>query len=235
VAKARETASPGEYDRLLSELKQKSFAGWPEGRRQAIAERLIESRIDDISVDRCKLTTQPNVTLDLYIAKRGRTPRTLTLAIVEKLPEPTSLTTPEWKEKLKASAYAFFAPRGLANDVWAGDAKKQVQIRRRFMLLGQTLDSMRVWDIRQAIQAVRNRYPSATFRVEGSGSHAVNLLYASLFEPGISGASLADLPASHQNGAPDYLNVLRVMDIPTALKIAESRFSVSVQRLAAGK
>ena len=233
VAKARESTSPGEYDRLLSELKQKAFRGWPEGSRQ-VADASTVSRNGDISVEKCELTTQHDVMLDLWVAKRGRSPKAVTLAIVEKLPDPASFATPEWKEKLKASAYAFFAPRGLGNDVWSGDAKKQVQIRRRFMLLGQTVDSMRVWDIRQAIQAIRNRYPSAALRVEGSGAQAVNLLYASLFEPGISGASLADLPASHQNGAPDYLNVLRVMDIPVALKIAESRFPVNVQGLAAG-
>jgi hypothetical protein len=70
--------------------------------------------------------------------------------------------------------------------------------------------------------------------VEGRGTQAVNLLYASLFEPGISGMILSDLPTSHQQG-PDYLNVLRVMDIPVALKIAESRFPVQVQALSGGK
>ena len=115
-----------------------------------------------------------------------------------------------------------------------GDAKKQTQIRRRFMLLGQTLDSMRVWDIRQAIRALRAKYPSAELRVEGRGTQAVNLLYASLFEPGIAGMTLSDLPASHQEG-PDYLNVLRVMDIPVALKIAEGRFPDEAQGNGAGK
>jgi len=93
---------------------------------------------------------------------------------------------------------------------------------------------MRVWDIRQAIRAVRAKYPSAELHVEGHGAQAVNLLYASLFEPGISGMILSDLPASHQQG-PDYLNVLRVMDIPVALKIAEGRFPVQVHAVAAGK
>jgi len=91
-----------------------------------------------------------------------------------------------------------------------------------------------VWDIRQAIRALKSRYPSAELRVEGRGTQAVNLLYASLFESGIAGMVLHDLPTSHQQG-PDYLNVLRVMDIPVALKIAEGRFPVHVQGAAAGK
>jgi dienelactone hydrolase len=233
VAKAPTNVSASDYDRLLKDLKEKSFAGWPEG-RQAVAERLTVSRIDNVSVEKAGFRSQDNVRLALYVASVARQPNKLTLSIVDKMPDVASLTSPEWKEKLKASGNAFFAPRGFGDDAWSGDARKQVQIRRRFMLLGQTLDSMRVWDIRQAIRALRGWHPSAELRVEGSGTQGVNLLYAALYEPGIAGATFVDLPASHQQG-PDYLNVLRVMDIPVALKIAESRFPVVIQGLAAGK
>lgn len=236
VARARVPAniSASEHERLLKELKDKSFAGWPETRRSAVAEALTVSRVENLSVEKCSLRSQDNVELGLYVASLSRRPEKLTLSIVDKMPEVASLASPEEKEKLKLSSYAYFAPRGLGDDVWTGDAKKQVQIRRRFMLLGQTLESMRVWDIRQAIRALRDRYPAAELRVEGSGVQGVNLLYAALYEPGIAGATFGDLPASHQQ-APDYLNVLRVMDIPVALKIAESRFPVVMQGLAAGK
>jgi dienelactone hydrolase len=236
VAKASVAAnvSPGEHEKLLLELRGKSFAAWPQKVQPAIAEGLIGSRIGDVSLDKCNLATQPNVELPLHIASRDKQPRRITLSVVEKFPEATALTTAEWQTRLKGSAYAFFAPRGLGEDTWTGDPKKQVQIRRRFMLLGETLESMRVWDIREAIQALHKRYPSAELRVEGSGPQGVNLLYAALFESGIAGAAFSDLPLSHQQG-PDYLNVLRVMDIPVALKIAESRFPVTVQGLAAGK
>src|ERR1019366_3566303 len=52
-------------------------------------------------------------------------------------------------------ALAFFAPRGVEPSKWLSDPKKANQIRRRYMLLGQTLDGMRVWDIRRAAQAVK--------------------------------------------------------------------------------
>src|SRR5206468_3414531 len=51
-------------------------------------------------------------------------------------------------------ALAWMAPRGIGLTAWKADARKQVQIRRRFMLLGQTLESARVWDIRRGIQAL---------------------------------------------------------------------------------
>jgi hypothetical protein len=39
---------------------------------------------------------------------------------------------------------------------WSGGETRLTKIRRRFMLLGQTLDGMRVWDIRCAVQALHS-------------------------------------------------------------------------------
>lgn len=219
ATKAPANVSASEYKRLLNDLREKSFRGWPQEATPSLELR------ENGAMQTFELETQANVRLRVAVA--GKNERKLTLKIVDTIPAQPNANGAD-------SSVAYFAPRGLGDDQWSGDAKKQVQIRRRFMLLGQTLDSMRVWDIRQAIRALRDRYPSAELRVEGNGVQGVNLLYAALYEPGIAGASFADLPASHQQG-PDYLNVLRVMDIPVALKIAESRFPVMVQGLAAGK
>ncbi len=119
---------------------------------------------------------------------------------------------------------AFVAPRGIGPTEWSGEARKQTQIRRRFMLLGQTLDGMRVWDIRRAIQAVRSikGLSGAPLWLEARGNMAVNTLYASLFEADIAGLDLSELPVSHRHG-PDYLNVLRVFDVPQAVSLAGER------------
>lgn len=225
--------SASEYERLLDELRAKCFAGWPEDQRPLVEVSTVD-RVDDLKLEDCSFTSQPHVRLRLPVVSKGRTVRRLNLAVVDSIPDSETLNGAEWADRLSERAYAFLAPRGLDADAWSGDAKKQTQIRRRFMLLGQTLDSMRVWDIRQAIRALRNRYPAAELRVEARGTQAVNLLYASLFENGIAGMVLHDLPTSHQQG-PDYLNVLRVLDIPVALKIAEGRCPVQVHGLAAGK
>jgi hypothetical protein len=129
--------------------------------------------------------------------------------------------------KESTSALAFLAPRGAGLTAWSGDARRQAQIRRRFMLMGQTLDSARVWDTRRACQALRLApdTASSTLKLAGSGSMAVNLVYASLVEPGISKLQLSDLPASHRAG-PDYLNVLRVLDVPQAVALAAERSKV---------
>jgi hypothetical protein len=127
------------------------------------------------------------------------------------------------KNKVQESqaSFAFLAPRGVGLTAWTTNATKQTQIRRRFMLLGQTLDGMRVWDIRRAIQAVHFVREAETAQIElrANRTMGVNALYAALFEPSVRRLELNELPASHMEG-PDYLNVLRVLDIPQALGIA---------------
>jgi dienelactone hydrolase len=122
------------------------------------------------------------------------------------------------------SAFVYVVPRGIGPTAWSGDARKQVQIRRRFMLLGQTLDGMRVWDIRRAIEAIRSfrNLQGVPLSLEAAGDLAVDALYASLFEEGLTALDLRQLPASHRTG-PDYLNVLRVLDIPQAVAMAAER------------
>jgi dienelactone hydrolase len=121
-------------------------------------------------------------------------------------------------------AMAFVAPRGIGPSQWSGDARKQTHIRRRFMLLGQTLDGMRVWDIRRAIQAVRGvkGLNDAPLWVQANDRMAVNALYASLFETDIAGLDLTTPPPSHFHG-PDYLNVMRFLDVPQAVAMAAER------------
>jgi hypothetical protein len=123
--------------------------------------------------------------------------------------------------------FVYVAPRGAGMTAWSGDARKQNQIRRRFMLLGQTLDGMRVWDIRCALQAVRSfrSLQGVPLSVEASHDLALDALYASLFETGIAALELRRVPASHRDG-PDYLNVMRVLDMPQAMAMAAERSQI---------
>jgi hypothetical protein len=98
------------------------------------------------------------------------------------------------------------------------------------MMVGQTLEGMRVWDIRQAVEAVRARedWRALPLTLRSSGWMACNALYASLFAAGIERLELGRLPRSHRVG-PDYLNVLKVLDIPQALAMVVERGNVTLQ------
>jgi dienelactone hydrolase len=127
------------------------------------------------------------------------------------------------------TALAWFAPRGVGLDAWSANERQQVHLRRRFMLLGQTLDGMRVWDIRRAVQALRSTeaWRETPLTLAAAGDLACDALYASLFEPPLP-LELRHLPVSHEVG-PDYLNVLRVLDIPQAVTLAAERSVVEIE------
>lgn len=124
-------------------------------------------------------------------------------------------------------AMAYVAPRGIGLTAWSQDPKKQVQNRRRFMLLGQTLDGMRVWDLRRAMQVTRSlpALKETPLWLQGERDMGVLALYASLFEPNVARLDLWNLPASHQTST-DFLNVLRFTDLPQALALAAERTRV---------
>ncbi len=128
-------------------------------------------------------------------------------------------------------ALAFLPSRGIGPTAWSGDDKAQMHIKRRFMLLGQTLEGMRVWDIRRAIETLRRTEFGAPRDVQLAGERyqAVNALYASLFADGVGAIELIAPPVSHQTG-PDYLNVLRFLDVPQAVALAAEKRPVKFLR-----
>lgn len=95
------------------------------------------------------------------------------------------------------------------------------------MLLGQTVDGMRVWDVRRAIQTLRSlkSVDNVPIGLKARGQMAGIVLYASLFEPEIDRLDLWHLPHSHYDG-PDFLNVLRYLDMPQALAMATERSQI---------
>ncbi len=124
---------------------------------------------------------------------------------------------------------AWTAPRGVGPTEWTTDERERTQIRRRFMLLGQTADGMRVYDARRAIQALRrlDGHEQPALWLHSEGDAAVWSLYASLFETDVAVLDLQEPPRSHQQG-PDLLNVLRVLDVPQAVALAAERSRVRI-------
>jgi cephalosporin-C deacetylase-like acetyl esterase len=138
---------------------------------------------------------------------------------------------------------AYICPRGIGPTRWDSDAeldathpreaaaakKARVQRLRRFYLVGQTLEGQQVWDIRGAIASVRS-IPGLRDKplwLQASRRQAGNALYASLFEENITRLDLHDLPHSHRQG-PDYLNVLKYLDLPQAVAMAAERTRVVI-------
>tara|TARA_B100000809_G_scaffold44667_1_gene39007 strand:- start:807 stop:1208 length:402 start_codon:yes stop_codon:yes gene_type:complete len=104
------------------------------------------------------------------------------------------------------------------------------------MLLGQTLDGMRTFDLVRAAAALRlvNGVDTVPLWMQGEKTMAGITVYASLFVPNVSRIDLHQLPASHRQG-PIYLNVLRFLDMPQAVAMAAQRARVRIYETRDGR
>jgi hypothetical protein len=235
-----EKKSAGE---LRSALREKVFNGWPDEGTPPEPKRAFSIERDGVRFSAWDFISQHDVPLRLYIIENAtpKPPEQVELNVLNQSGWTNWLATVgtkfggELAEELAANgggalqraatgqqlsptgqvALAFFAPRGTGLTAWSGGETRLTKIRRRFMLLGQTLDGMRVWDIRCAVQALHSvpGMAAAKIGLQAEDTMAVNALYAALFEPDVHKLNLANLPKSHREG-PDYLNVLKITDIP---------------------
>lgn len=119
-------------------------------------------------------------------------------------------------------ALAAITPRGHGPTRWTEPGTPEDgHIRRRFVLLGQTLDGQRVWDVRRGLAVLRGlpELKGTPLWLQGKNDLAGVVLYAALFEPDVARLDLWHLPASHRQG-PILLNVRRHLDSPQALALA---------------
>jgi hypothetical protein len=127
-------------------------------------------------------------------------------------------------------ACAYIAPRGIGPTRYAevgtlGDN----HVRRRFALLGQTLDGQRVWDVRRGLAVLQtlDEFKGAEMWLSAQGDMAGVALYAGILEPDVARFHLRHLPPSSREG-PTFLNVRRVLDTPRALALLSQRQEVIV-------
>ncbi len=215
-------------------LREKVFRGWPaEGEPLQLA-RLLENKTGVLSETTWEFTSHGGVRLPLRVYA-GKTPPQAAPLVVFAVVDDAAWSYPIIEPAVAAaivrgeSILVLFAPRGVGATTSALSAADQIELHRRYMLIGQTTDSMRVWDIRRAIAALRATGLPGDARVHltASRKQAVNALYASLFINSLAAMEMASPSVSHLNG-PDYLNVLRFLDIPQALAMAAERQPVKL-------
>jgi dienelactone hydrolase len=123
--------------------------------------------------------------------------------------------------------YLTFMPRGIGLSVLSNDERHVTQARRRFMLLGQTLAGMQVWDVRRCLQVARTLpgCDKATIELWGRGGMASVVALASLYEPFIGQLNLSQYPKNDKE-QPDYLNISRIVTPKQILGLAAMRSMV---------
>jgi hypothetical protein len=133
-------------------------------------------------------------------------------------------------------------PRGIGATRWTIKNPPNY-VERAHALLGRTVDAGRVWDVIAAAKFVSKADEIANsvppeIRVAGRGAAGVIAAYAAALDESIKGAVLIAPPLTHMdNAAPQFLNVLRVCDVPHALGLIAPRplriFDIPPNKLAA--
>jgi len=121
-----------------------------------------------------------------------------------------------------ASVRLVVYPRGVGELGW--DKTFWKDTLRNAMHVGQTVDSMRLFDVLLALEALRNEAGVDRERIMilGKGISGALGLYAAILDPGVHQVMLMDPPASHLQG-PIFLNVLRYTDLPEAAALLAPR------------
>lgn len=118
-------------------------------------------------------------------------------------------------------------PRGVGEIPWPRETQRDML--RNAMLIGETVDSLRLRDVRAALRQVQQmpEVDAARITIVGRGVSGILGLYAALFEPtgvepAVQQVILIDAPESHREG-PVFLNVMRHTDLPEVAALLAPR------------
>lgn len=251
-------ASDNPNKRMIDRLKSYTFRGWPEAKSLASHDEVEIHIQDELTFTASQIETQDEVKLMLFLVRpknllsiesidiqildhkswplfastfESHFPRTLadlakTSASNDEEVDLLEIS-PDLKDGKKAIVY--FAPRGIGFDDWKVDEREQFHIRRRFHLLGQTLDGMRIWDICRAIELLGEISPpeDCELSIHASGKMAALSLYAALFSEDVDQLQLTHPPSDHRNG-PYLLDIDRVSTLPIVAALVAGKTKVKI-------
>jgi dienelactone hydrolase len=124
----------------------------------------------------------------------------------------------------QSTARAWLVPRGIGPTAWTSDERERVHIRRRFALLGQTLDGMRTWDVLRGLEAVRTvaGRQDVVVTARGEGEAADWLLWGAAFD-----THGVPISVSRPSSAV-FLNGSRVLHLPELVALVLTRGPLSI-------
>lgn len=243
----------GKHKEWMDVLRDKVFRGWAKEPPPLDVKLVGEVKKHGLRVRGFDFTSEQGVPLTLWVVTSDKTqePRRVEVrvlgeaewvALVNSLgpafhgvlqpiePATSKKIGAPWTDFPADLARVYVAPRGIGPTRWSEvGTPADNAIKRKFALIGQTLDGQRVWDVRRAVTVVRTiaDLKAAQIELQGQGDKGGIALYAALFEPDVKTLVLSDLPASHAQG-PIFLNVRRYFDLPQALALAAQPIQLRV-------
>jgi len=200
---------------LLKKLRDYCFRAWPENYPSDASQQ----------VRSVTFYTEPPVYVKTLFLVGAKDPPERWLIVLN--PDEAEQEFPGWAREIAGNyPTVLLRPRGVGPTKWTTKNPPNY-VERSLALLGRTVDSGRVWDVRVTAFALKKKLldagaREATVTVLGKGQAGILAAYAALFEPAISEIVLVEPPESHMQG-PHFLNVLRILDIPDALGLLAPR------------
>ena len=237
------------YEDRISKLRQRCFREWPDNDpdwkpstetqiETLPAGQLSVSHPEELQRIRIHFESEPHVASYLEVLMtKAQTLETIsdaTMFVTDgDFAYAFKQTSPGDSSLAESQCFVAFTPRGVGPHAWRGNEAKQRQIRRRFQLIGTTADAERIWDIRRAIQVLRQVCPSLKTppKVEGEQpffkQHFGQLvLLATLFETPPPTLKLGST-ANDATQWPDVLNLTRTISPQELVALAAFRSKVT--------
>ena len=215
---------------IISRLRRKTFAGWPEEEGELSIQKVSETEHDGVRLTAYDFDSQAGIRLRMQVVHKVDLAKGATVHM-------QVLNTNQAEDiagQLEfgvghPGVYITLSPRGAGLTKLTQNEKHITQTRRRFMLLGQTLAGQQVWDVRRCIRALRTleRCASAPLELWGTGDSASLITLATLFERDISKIHLGDYPSTDKE-QPDYLNISRFTTPLQLINLAKRKTEVVI-------
>lgn len=157
----------------------------------------------------------PPVRIRVLLGDRAAAEQQLVSA---RAPEPSVI-----EAVLMARGSAMAGPAGFEQPAWSGTGKDAARIRRRFMLLGETLDSVHVRDQVCMLDGLSGA-TSQRLDVRATGPQSTNALITSILTLNPITLTTEAPPSSLEHPtAPDHFNLLRLTTLPALQEAASKR------------
>jgi dienelactone hydrolase len=204
----------------VSELKRVSFSYFPE---EIPAAKHIARSYDGVS----RMSSEEGIEFGLVRAREaglgGQQSGVVLLAVLN---DDEAGKTPGWLAEVATNneAIVLCHPRGIGATKWTRKNGPNY-VERSHALLGRTVDAGRVWDVIAAAKFLGEQGGGKNkVHVTGKGAAGIIAAYAAALDDSIAAVTVVQPVATHMDSsAPQFLNVLRVCDVPVALGLIAPR------------
>lgn len=228
--------------RWIETLRQKTFGGWPMGASDdADVKQVRRVESGSINLSYYEFNSTPPYRLPFYVLEHdsdSQAPDRYRVELLDQadwdeisaaISDPSDADTPSILSKRMSddpgTEVILFPPRGIGPTRWSDDPVVERHVRRRFLLLGQTDDSMRIYDVCRLLNAIRNepKFHGKPIELAGRSRAAVWALYAALLsDREVFSLTLIEPPPTHGD-AVTLLNVTRHVEMPQVVAAARTK------------